>query len=138
MNKDENYNLESVYASKIKAGKRRTYFFDVRETRGKDYYITMTESAKKFHGEGTERHKIFIYKEDFNRFLGALTDAINHVKTELLPDYDYAQYERRQEEWEKEQSDKPKDDTIQIQESSRTNSGKGDGYGDVSEEDVSW
>lgn len=98
----------------------------------------MTESAKKFHGEGTERHKIFIYKEDFNRFLGALTDAINHVKTELLPDYDYAQYERRQEEWEKEQSDKPKDDTIQIQESSRTNSGKGDGYGDVSEEDVSW
>jgi len=66
--KDGNYNLESVYTSKVRAGKRRTYFFDVRETRGNDYYITLTESTKRFNGDGVERHKIFVYKEDFNRF----------------------------------------------------------------------
>jgi len=61
--KDGNYNLESVYTSKVRAGKRRTYFFDVRETRGNDYYITLTESTKRFNGDGVERHKIFVYEE---------------------------------------------------------------------------
>jgi len=92
--------FESVYSTKVRAGKRRTYFFDVRKTKGDDYYITLTESTKKFDGNGYERHKIFLYKEDFNRFLAGISDAITHVKTELMPDYDYEEFEKRQAEWE--------------------------------------
>lgn len=98
MEKDRRF--ESVYSNKVRAGKRRTYFFDVRKTKGDDYYLTLTESTKKFHGDRYERHKIFLYKEDFNRFLEGLEDAINHVKTKLLPDYDFEEFDRRQEEWE--------------------------------------
>lgn len=92
--------FESVYSTKVRAGKRRTYFFDVRQTKGEDYYVTITESTKRFDGNGYERHKIFLYKEDFNRFMNSLTDAVNHVKTNLMPDFDYELYERRQKEWE--------------------------------------
>ncbi len=91
---------ESVYTKKVKAGKRRTYFFDVRKTKGNDYYITLTESTKKFNGHGYERHKLFLYKEDFNRFAEMLQETINHVKTDLMPDYDYDEYTRKNQEWE--------------------------------------
>ncbi len=93
--------FESVYSSKVRAGKRRTYFFDVRKTKGDDYYITLTESTRKFNGQGYERHKIFLYKEDFNRFLASLEETINHVKEQLMPDYDYDEFTRRNEEYEK-------------------------------------
>ncbi len=96
---------ESIYSNRVKAGRRRTYFFDVRKTRGDDYYITLTESTRKFNGEGYSRHKIFLYKEDFNRFLEGLQDAVNHVKNDLMPDYDYEQFDRRQEEWERQQAE---------------------------------
>jgi len=92
--------FESVYSKKVRAGKRRTYFFDVRRTKGDDYYLTLTESTKRFNGDGYERHKIFLYKEDFNRFLASLEEVITHVKTELMPDYDYDEYTRRHEEYE--------------------------------------
>jgi len=92
--------FESVYSTKVRAGKRRTYFFDVRQTKGEDYYITITESTKRFDGNGYERHKIFLYKEDFNRFMNNLNDTVDHVKTELMPDFDYELYEKRQKEWE--------------------------------------
>jgi len=81
--------MESVYSKRIRAGKRRTYFFDVRETRGSDYYLTITESRKRFDSEGYDRHKIFLYKEDFNKFIKGLAEAIDHVKTELMPDFDF-------------------------------------------------
>src|SRR3978361_7650 len=81
--------MESVYSKRIRAGKRRTYFFDVRATRSNDYYLTITESRKKFEGEGYDRHKIFLYKEDFNKFIKGLAEAIDHVKTELMPDFDF-------------------------------------------------
>ncbi len=81
--------MESVYSKRIRAGKRRTYFFDVRETRGSDYYLTITESRKRFDSEGYDRHKIFLYKEDFNKFIKGLGEAIDHVKTELMPDFDF-------------------------------------------------
>lgn len=81
--------MESVYSKRIRAGKRRTYFFDVRETRGNDYYLTITESRKRFDSEGYDRHKIFLYKEDFNKFIKGLGEAIDHVKTELMPDFDF-------------------------------------------------
>jgi len=89
-----------VFSKKVRAGKRRTYFFDVRRTKGDDYYLTLTESTRRFNGEGYERHKIFLYKEDFNRFVESLEEAVNHIKTELMPDYDYDEYTRRHEEWE--------------------------------------
>ncbi len=81
--------MDSVYSTRIRAGKRRTYFFDVRATRGNDYYLTITESRKRFDNNGYDRHKIFLYKEDFNKFIKALGEAIDHVKTELMPDFDF-------------------------------------------------
>src|SRR5690606_30275462 len=81
--------MESVYSKRIKAGKRRTYFFDVRETRGNDYYLTITESRKRFDSDGYDRHKIFLYKEDFNKFIKGLGEAVDFVKTDLMPDFDF-------------------------------------------------
>jgi len=97
--------FESVFSKKVRAGKRRTYFFDVRQTKGEDYYLTLTESTKKFNSDGYERHKIFLYKEDFNRFMAGLEETLNHIKTELMPDYDYDEYTRRHEEWEKKRAE---------------------------------
>ena len=81
--------MDSVHGVRVKAGKRRTYFFDVLETRGNDYYITITESRKRFDSDGYDRHKIFLYKEDFNKFLKGLTETVDHVKTVLMPDFDF-------------------------------------------------
>jgi hypothetical protein len=94
---NENRNSESLFSKRIKAGKRRTYFFDVRSTRGNDYFITITESKKRFDDNGYDRHKMFLYKEDFNKFLNALTDTINYVKTDLMPDFDFDAYNHDQE-----------------------------------------
>ena len=90
MNYDNNEKKqESVYSTRIRAGKRRTYFFDVRATRANDYFLTITESRKRFDDNGYDRHKVFLYKEDFNKFLKALTEALDFVKTDLMPDFDF-------------------------------------------------
>ena len=94
--------MESIYSKRIRAGKRRTYFFDVRATRGNDYYLTITESRKKFNADGYDRHKIFLYKEDFNKFIKALGEAVDYVKTELMPDFDFDAYNHDQVETETE------------------------------------
>ena len=99
-NDKSNFRQENVFSSRVKAGKRRTYFFDIRQTKGEDYYLSLTESTKKFNGDGYERHKIFLYKEDVNRFLEGLEAAVKHLKENLMPDYDFEEYNRRQEEWE--------------------------------------
>ena len=88
-NESNDKKIESVYSKRIRAGKRRTYFFDVRETRGSDYYLTITESRKRFDSDGYDRHKIFLYKEDFNKFIKGLIEAIDYVKTDLMPDFDF-------------------------------------------------
>ena len=88
----DNRNNESLYSKRIKAGKRRTYFFDVRSTRGNDYFITITESKKRFDDNGYDRHKMFLYKEDFNKFVNALSETVNYVKTDLMPDFDFDAY----------------------------------------------
>ncbi len=80
---------ESIFSKRIRAGKRRTYFFDVRTTKGSDYYLTITESRKRFDDNGYDRHKIFLYKEDFNKFIKALNETADYVKTELMPDFDF-------------------------------------------------
>lgn len=105
--------FDSVYSRKVKAGKRRTYFFDVRQTKGEDYYLTITESTRRSEEENYKRHKIFLYKEDFNRFLSNLSNTIDHVKTELLPDYDYDEYARRYEE-EEEQNNAQEDSSEEL------------------------
>ena len=84
--------MESIYSKRIRAGKRRTYFFDVRATRGNDYYLTITESRKRFDDNGYDRHKVFLYKEDFNKFIKALNEAVDYVKTELMPDFNFDAY----------------------------------------------
>lgn len=85
----EGRNNDSIYSKRVKAGKRRTYFFDVRTTRGNDYFLTITESKKRFEDGSYERHKMFLYKEDFHKFLNALQETINYVKTDLMPDFDF-------------------------------------------------
>lgn len=83
--KDKN----EVYSQKIRAGKR-SYFFDVKMTKGSDYYITITECKKKNTLEGVsfEKHKIFLYKEDVVKFSDALQAAISRLKEEL-PDFNF-------------------------------------------------
>jgi hypothetical protein len=94
-----------VFSKKVNAGKRRTYFFDVRQTKGDDFFLTLTESTKRFNGDGYERHKIFLYKEDFNRFLTNLEEVITYIKTELMPNYDYEEFDRKHEEWDAQEDD---------------------------------
>lgn len=125
--------FEPVFSSKIRAGKRRTYFFDVRETKGGDYFITLTESTRKFDGEGYERHKIFLYKEDFNRFLRTMGETIDYVKNELMPEYDFDEYERRQLEWEKQrEAERQKEAEAGDEEKNEENDSS------QTEEDISW
>jgi hypothetical protein len=92
---------EEIYSEKVKAGKR-TYFFDVKSTRSNDFYLTITESKKRFNkddeGFTYEKHKIFLYKEDFNKFMEALNNTVNHVKTELLPEVDFDSFDHAREE----------------------------------------
>ncbi|MBL7713092.1 MAG: DUF3276 family protein [Chitinophagaceae bacterium] len=95
---DNNRNNESIYSKRVKAGKRRTYFFDVKATRSNDYFITITESKKRFEDDGYDRHKMFIYKEDFNKFAEALVETVNYVKTELMPDFDFDAFNNSEEQ----------------------------------------
>jgi len=98
-NENQQRKNDSVFSKKIRAGRRRTYFFDIKATKANDYYLTITESKKKQNMDGYERHKIFLYKEDFNKFLEAVNETINHVKTELMPEYDFDEFDRKQEEY---------------------------------------
>ena len=79
---------EEVFSQAVKAGKR-TYFFDVKETKQGERYITITESKRKFdNGDGTfsyEKHKIFLYKEDYSKFQNALEGVIRFVETGQMP-----------------------------------------------------
>lgn len=99
---ENNNEREEIYSERVRAGKR-TYFFDVKATRSNDYYLTITESKRRYKDDGYtyEKHKIFLYKEDFNKFVDALNNTVNHVKEELLPDVDFTEFDRENEETEK-------------------------------------
>lgn len=74
-------NGDDVYSKPVKAGKR-TYFFDVKATKGKDLYLTITESKRKVEGDGSfsyDKHKIFLYKEDFDKFREGLEEVIAYI-----------------------------------------------------------
>ncbi len=87
----EKIERQEIFSKAVRAGKR-TYFFDVKSTRRNDNYLTITESKKRYHKDGRfyfEKHKIFLYKEDFDKFIDGLTesvDFIKSIKTELLPE----------------------------------------------------
>lgn len=79
---------DEVFSKRVPAGKR-TYFFDVKSTRsGEDYFLTITES-KKVGENRYEKHKLFLYKEDFGKFVSAMHDVVDYVKEECLPDYEF-------------------------------------------------
>ncbi len=78
---NENFDRDEIYSNVIRAGKR-TYFFDVKATRGNDLYLTLTESKKRFNDNGDasyEKHKIFLYKEDFEKFQEGFLDALDEI-----------------------------------------------------------
>jgi hypothetical protein len=79
---DEKIIKEEIFTKVVRAGKR-TYFFDVKATRKDDYYLTITESKKRLGKEGKvfyEKHKIFLYKEDFEKFSEGLKDAVTYIR----------------------------------------------------------
>ncbi|MCS6991218.1 MAG: PUR family DNA/RNA-binding protein [Chitinophagales bacterium] len=78
----------SVFSIRFRAGRRRTYFFDVKPAKSKDYFLVITESKRQ--ADGTyERYKIFLYKEDFKKFIDSLNQTFEHIRTQLMPDYDF-------------------------------------------------
>mgnify|MGYP000598238395 FL=1 len=102
MMQEENYNRDSqeeIFSKRVRAGKR-TYFFDVKATRNNDYYITITESKRsKFDDGNFVKMKIHLYKEDFNKFSDGLAETIGHVKTALLPEYNFDEYDRQDDDY---------------------------------------
>lgn len=77
----ENNDREEIFSKAVRAGKR-TYFFDVKTTKGNDYYLTITESKKRFNEEKPfyEKHKLFLYKEDFEKFVEGLSETVEYIK----------------------------------------------------------
>jgi hypothetical protein len=118
---------EDVYSKAVRAGKR-TYFFDVKATRTNDLYITITESKKRFSEDGSafyEKHKLFLYKEDFDKFLEGLQDTLTEVDNIRDKEVDYNSNGHYQE------------NASQLEEiSANTNSDTGKSYKDLSFEDL--
>lgn len=81
--KEENFRDGEVFSKSVRAGKR-TYFFDVKSTKSNDYYLTITESKRRFNNENGkfffEKHKLFLYKEDFEKFASGLSESVEHIK----------------------------------------------------------
>jgi hypothetical protein len=89
---------EEIFSKRIRAGKR-TYYFDVKATKGNDYFITITESKRNRADDAAlVKNKIFLYKEDFHKFADALQETIGFIKSNLLPEYDFDEYARRDQE----------------------------------------
>ncbi|TVQ12001.1 MAG: DUF3276 family protein [Bacteroidetes bacterium] len=87
-NKDKNYSNEELFSKAVRAGKR-TYFFDVKSTRSGENYLTITESKKRFDQQTGkffyEKHKLFLYQEDFDKFLTAINQSFEYIKTGEVP-----------------------------------------------------
>lgn len=101
-------NGEDVFSKPVKAGKR-TYFFDVKSTKGNnDYYLTITESKRRLERDGSftyDKHKIFLYKEDFEKFQEGLQEAVRYIMHDLLHDAPLPTYPPREETEEKSEED---------------------------------
>lgn len=120
-------NREEIFSKAVRAGKR-TYFFDVKATRRNDYYLIITESKKRFNRDGRfyfEKHKLFLYKEDFDKFSGALEESIGFIKEanpQLLDpeDVEYKQAETDQAKPESKDVKEP-EKTEEVAEGEETN-----------------
>ncbi|MBE0424487.1 MAG: PUR family DNA/RNA-binding protein [Lutibacter sp.] len=126
MNDNEHLEQEEIFSQVLRAG-RRTYFFDVRATKAEDYYLTITESKKFTHDDGSfhyKKHKIYLYKEDFVEFNDMLKEATNYILNEKGEE---VISERHQKDFKK-----PSDST---QETEETVSGS-ESFTDVNFEDI--
>ena len=97
-------NIEEIFSKSVRSG-RRTYFFDVRATRAEDYFLTITESKRDFNEDGTpfyKKHKIYLYKEDFESFQNALSQVsefiIKEKGTEIISNTKSEKKEEKKEE----------------------------------------
>ena len=91
---------DDIYSRPVRAGKR-TYFFDVKATKNNDYYLTITESKRRQEADGSfsfDKHKIFLYKEDFEKFAEGLEEAVKYIKENLLKGEPYRQAPQYDEE----------------------------------------
>ena len=91
---------DDIYSRPVRAGKR-TYFFDVKATKNNDYYLTITESKRKVEKDGRfsyDKHKIFLYKEDFEKFIEGLQETIDYMKANFLKDIPPQEWERRHDD----------------------------------------
>jgi len=90
MEETENKEREAIFSRVVRAGKR-TYFFDVKSTVGEEFYLTITESKRRFNNEQGkffyEKHKLFLYREDFEKFTLGLSDAIEFIRTGKAPEH---------------------------------------------------
>jgi hypothetical protein len=95
------YQKDEIYSKSVRAGKR-TYFFDVKSTRGNDLYLTVTESKRRYNDDGSfryEKHKLFLYKEDFEKFQEGFADALDKIKElQASGDYEVLEKESNEEE----------------------------------------
>ncbi|HAQ19063.1 MAG TPA: DNA-binding protein [Prolixibacteraceae bacterium] len=94
---------EEIYSVAVRAGKR-TYFFDVKSTRRDEFYLTITESKKRFEQDGSfhfEKHKIFLYKEDFEKFMDGLQEVVTYIDQNQQDDFesraDLENYQNKEE-----------------------------------------
>ncbi len=127
---DNNYQREEIFAKSVRAGKR-TYFFDVKSTRANDYYLTITESKRRTADDGTpiyEKHKIFLYREDFEKFMDGFNETISKIN-ELIEANPPTPYEHRSQENNSAEPNDSKPD-------SGAESNSGTGFTDVNFEDL--
>jgi hypothetical protein len=118
MENQNDYNAEEIFSKALRAG-RRTYFFDVRETKAGDYYLTITESKKFTNEDGTfyyKKHKIYLYKEDFAEFNSFLKETCDYIienkGTEVISEKHDKDFESKKEKKESSEPQKQKEETV--------------------------
>ena len=118
MENQNDYNAEEIFSKALRAG-RRTYFFDVRETKAGDYYLTITESKKFTNEDGTfyyKKHKIYLYKEDFAEFNSSLKETCDYIienkGTEVISEKHDKDFESKKEKKESSEPLKQEEETV--------------------------
>jgi hypothetical protein len=118
MENQNDYNAEEIFSKALRAG-RRTYFFDVRETKAGDYYLTITESKKFTNEDGTfyyKKHKIYLYKEDFAEFNSSLKETCDYIienkGTEVISEKHDKDFESKKEKKESSETQKQEEENV--------------------------
>ena len=135
MENQNEYNAEEIFSKALRAG-RRTYFFDVRETKAGDYYLTITESKKFTNEDGTfyyKKHKIYLYKEDFTEFSNILNEMTDYVIAEKGEE---VISERHQKDFKKEDNTESTEETNDENEKEDDGNESSNEFTDVSFDDI--